>query len=133
MVVIYLLVLHFVADFVLQSRKMGKKKSESVWWLIGHMYIQFGIFMLGLLPLMAADKALMFATANALIHGLIDWNVWKLYKYSVWKRHSKDIKSMGQGNFALQWKYWEDHWFYLTIGFDQLLHGATLVGLWHLL
>ena len=25
------------------------------------------------------------------------------------------------------YKYWEDHWFYTTIGFDQLLHSATII------
>jgi hypothetical protein len=28
---------------------------------------------------------------------------------------------------AASWKYWEDHWFFTTIGFDQLLHGLTLI------
>ena len=30
-------------------------------------------------------------------------------------------------DMAVNWKYWEDHWFYTTIGFDQLLHVLTII------
>jgi hypothetical protein len=131
-----LLVLHFIADFILQSREMGKKKSSEWRWLLAHLSIQFGIF------LFVGWK---FALANALVHGLIDWNIWKLYKLSAHLRINKRVdlvylvKFMEEGKHpkpsfkknlykkeVAGWQYWEDHLFYTTIGFDQLLHGLTL-------
>lgn len=62
----------------------------------------------------------MFALANAAIHGVIDWNIWRLYKLSVIKR----FPGLKEGD---EYKYWEDHWFYSTIGLDQLLHILTII------
>lgn len=118
---IYLFVLHFIADFILQSREMGKKKSQEFNWLVRHLSIQFGIFLIGL-ALFNVRYAVEFAGLNALIHGLIDWNIWKFYKVSVYLRDKTAT--------AETWRYWEDHLFYTTIGLDQLLHGATLIGLY---
>ena len=112
-----LLVLHFIADFLLQTREMGKTKSSNPVMLAGHMLIQWLVF----LPFTNGE----FATVNMLIHGLIDWNIWRLDKYSVVQRfsqlHWKDPQQ------AASYDYWNDSWFYNTIGFDQMAHGLTLV------
>ena len=157
---VWLMVLHFIADFILQSREMGKKKSSEPKWLLKHLGIQLGVMFIGLaIPLffntmdtitaacpgcytdaqvlgtssiVALIVAFRIAFLNALIHGLIDWNIWKLYKISAYLRIKKEAK---EGNFGLawiaesgkNWQYWEDHWFYTTIGFDQLLHVSTLL------
>lgn len=106
-----LLSLHFLADFVLQSREMGKKKSQEPVWLFSHLAIQCMVFMLFV--------GWKFAIANAAIHGVIDWYIWRFYKLSVaWRFPDATVN-----NF----KFWEDHLFFTTIGFDQLLHGLTLV------
>lgn len=109
-----LIALHFVADFLLQSREMGRKKSTDWRWLGLHLGIQFMVF----LPY----AGFQFAAMNALLHGIIDRNVWKLYKLSVLMRVSKDMREGLEGS----WRYWDDHVFYSTIGFDQMLHMATL-------
>lgn len=127
---IWLLFLHLIADFVLQPRSMGTKKSEDYAYLALHIGIQYIIFVAGLSLFMDTGTAVIFSLSNALIHGVIDWNIWKLYKLSVWKRHRSDIESIGLEEFKKTWKYWEDYWFYLTIGVDQFLHGATIVGLY---
>lgn len=141
MLLIWLMVLHFVADFILQSREMGKKKSSELKWLAYHLAIQFTVFCL---------VGWKFALANALIHGVIDWHIWKGYKiiahYRLMRR--ADLSSWMNGNLNIphevrraekygellkDFQYWEDHWFYTTIGFDQLLHMSTLVILAHYL
>lgn len=136
MITVYCLFLHLVADFFLQSREMGKKKSSEKYWLYKHLSIQFAVFWVGLLPFTGIAIALYFALTNALIHGVIDWNIWKLYKYSVYRRLLKKVISTGArkdqyeagvASHAKNWQYWEDHWFYTTIGVDQFLHAATLV------
>lgn len=117
--IMLLLVVHFVADFLLQSREMGKKKSSELHWLLGHLAIQLLAFFIVLLPF--TEWAFVFALLNATIHGVIDWNIWRLYKLSVVRRFP-DVN-------PATYQYWEDHWFYATIGLDQLLHGLTLIGL----
>jgi len=120
----YLLLLHFVADFLLQSRQMGQRKSEQVKWLVGHLAIQFAVFLVG--GLLVFDNPLLFALLNTIIHGAIDWNIWKAYKWTVWKR--RDPKLFGTiDDLKKHWKYWEDHLFYTTIGLDQMLHTATII------
>lgn len=144
--IVYLLILHFVADFLFQSREMGKKKSEEPIWLIRHLFIQWFTFLIGLAFVVGPVGAIVFAAVNAIVHGVIDWNIWRLYKLSVKKRLIKngrenveysssaeyDMATGGSEEEFLRiagrnWKYWEDHYFYTTIGFDQLLHSATLV------
>lgn len=129
MELIYLFFLHFLADFVLQPREMGRKKSEQVKYLAHHLLIQWVVFFFGLMLIMP-DHFALFALVNTLVHGLIDWNIWNLYKISVWKRRRSEIELIGREEFKKTWKYWEDHWFYLTIGFDQFLHATTIVVLY---
>ncbi len=139
-----LFVLHFLADFILQSREMGKKKSVEFLWLLKHLFIQYAVFRIGL-SFMGMEDSRLFALFNALIHGVIDWNIWKLYKLSVHYRITRRLKGLGvygtnpKESLAYkityeksceQWEYWEDHLFYTTIGFDQMLHAITLYALW---
>lgn len=104
------LITHYVADFVLQSRKMGQNKSSSLKYLSLHVLIIFLCF----LPF-----GLKFAFYNALIHAIIDGTIWNGYKLSVYLRDRTATKE--------SWKYYEDDLFYSTIGFDQLLHSVTIV------
>ena len=52
---------------------------------------------------------------------IIDASIWNIYKWSVYLRDKTATKE--------NWKYWEDSWFYTTIGFDQLLHGITIIAI----
>lgn len=131
--VIVLFFLHFIADFILQSREMGKNKSSHFPTLVKHCFIQLAVFLIGgaawlsylnpgapfYIILIVAGK---FALVNAIIHGVIDWNIWKGYKYFATKRAAKLA-------VPESYAYWEDHWFYTTIGLDQFLHAATILGL----
>ena len=111
---IYLMFLHFVADFLLQSRTMATNKSSSLKYLVQHVLIQFTVFTIGVFWLPP-----MYALANACIHGLIDWHIWRLYKFSVYLRDQEATTAT--------WKYYEDHLFYTTIGLDQMLHVITIL------
>jgi hypothetical protein len=115
----YLLFLHFVSDFILQTRYMATNKSIRVSVLLEHLAIIGLTFVIGLSPLTGLLRATAYTGINIVIHGLIDWNIWNVYKYWVGRR---------LGTKRLDgFRYWEDHLFYVTIGFDQLLHALTLV------
>lgn len=141
---IKLFFLHFLADFILQPREMGKKKSSDFRWLFGHLAIQFLVF----LPFVGWRLSLM----NALAHGIIDRNIWNLYKFKVKLQIKKEVNTLVKNaplKFYKEWEqhpewkinfirtkteqaqdkfqYWEYHWFYATIGLDQFLHAATLL------
>ncbi len=133
MIIAYLLFLHFIADFLLQSREMGKTKSGNIVVLFQHLAINWTVIVL-LLPLagVSFQLAMAVSTLNAIVHGVIDWYIWRIYKLSVINRIRRAIKPQEFHMFrqlCLDFKYWDDHFFYVTIGADQLLHALTLITL----
>lgn len=128
----FMLFAHWVADSLLQTREMGRTKSEKISVLLKHVAIQAVV-----VALVAASTGYKrwaeLALYNAIIHGIIDWFIWRGYKISVFYRVKKvnyehkyyPIKDGGN-----VWMYWEDDAFYKVIMFDQFLHGITLWLLW---
>lgn len=119
MTIALLLFAHFIADFLLQPRWMAVNKSIKFKVLVQHCAIQGGVFLVFCLVLFNPLDALIISIMNTMLHGCIDWNIWRGYKY--FRRH-EDIKTF---------PWWEDHWFFVTIGADQLLHGISILfALW---
>lgn len=117
---------HFIGDFLLQSREMGRKKSKEYKWLLGHCGIIFGTSFVGLFLLLLYPAshisvwgviivASMLSLFISSLHMVIDASTWNIYS---WFRRKEDIKTF---------KFWEDHWFFVTIGADQLLHILTIL------
>jgi|SRR5690606_26793414 len=109
--IILLLVIHFIADFVLQSDNMAQNKSKSNYWLTMHVLSYIACFII-LLPIMGVS-VLYFILINFILHWIIDYVTSrmssKLYKLN--KRHE----------------------FFICIGFDQLLHAISLIVSYNLL
>lgn len=156
MLLAYMMIIHFVADFLMQSREMGQKKSSEWRWLARHLLIQFSFFLFGLgvfslFAEISAQAMLLIPILNTIVHGIIDWNIWNLYKLSAHIRIKKDLAILDKiivrdpmidheglmkeayDEEVKNWQYWNDHWFYSTIGLDQLLHCLTIIGLFALL
>ena len=131
--IVYLAVLHFIADFLLQPRSMGRGKGEisikGISYLSLHLLIQFIIFFAGLSLLLPYRISLEFAAINTICHGIIDISIWKAYPWTVWIRRRED--NYTREYLKKTWRYWDDYLFYWIIGLDQLLHFSTIVFLWY--
>lgn len=153
----YIFLLHFVADWALQSKYMSREKSNKLSVLLQHIGVHFIVFFFGGLLLLSPMQALMFSLANAVVHGVVDWYLWRFYKISVYVRRTKLIPAEKYKEWGIeprdlsyteymemlknqdfneeneeikylkdQFKYWDDYWFGFMLGFDQLLHAATI-------
>ena len=96
--ILLLVLLHWIADFVLQSDDMANNKSKSNKWLGIHCLVYIIPFLL---------IGWKFAILNGIIHFGIDWCTSRV-------------------NSKL-WEKKEIHWFFVDIGFDQAIHISTLV------
>ena len=115
--VILLLVAHYVADFYCQPRDIAVEKSYSMRALITHVVLYstslfivlfLGLYFMGFVSeLHAIQVAVGIVVVNSFFHYTIDFFTSKINSY-FWK--TKQVRN-----------------FWLTIGFDQLLHTGLLV------
>jgi len=105
-ILVYVLVIHWVADFIMQTDDMAKGKSSSNKWLLAHT----GTYTLVML---AATLSPMYAVVNGIVHTIVDY---------ITSRISSKL-----------WAKGETHWFFVVIGFDQLVHVVTLIATYGLL
>lgn len=118
-----LFLFHFIFDGLLQTRDMAVRKSSDMKVLFSHMsYIIIGILLAGLFFTgLNPQQVFIFALINTALHGIIDWNIWNVYKYSVLKR----FPEVAAGK--IKFEHWEDSWFFHFILGDQLLHNLCYI------
>lgn len=107
---------HWLADFVLQTDEMAKGKSKSFMWLIKHTSAYSVLWALaGVILLPATDfwSVVEFTAITFVFHTLQDYFTSRLNSrlYAAGKNHS----------------------FFVSIGFDQLLHFAQLLTTYNIL
>lgn len=132
--------LHYFSDFLLQGRSMGKGKVSNPYWMGGHWAIIFLPLLLGGFFLAKESlngpvgpfNILTLALCISFLHCAQDWLIWSLYKMSIKIRLRNKYKVLDSSNkdIAIEyrdWEYWDDKWFFNTIGIDQLLHYATII------
>lgn len=120
--IVALMTIHWLADFVLQSRWMAVNKGSSLKALLLHVTVYtlvlgFGVFLLAFWIIGGATSpgviegsvrfAVVYALLNGILHGVVDFITSKM--------SSALYKSQD---------YYE---FWVVIGFDQLLHTSILV------
>lgn len=113
-----LVTVHFVGDWWCQSREMAHKKSVNMKVLFKHLCIVTGVLAIPVLAVVPCRWYLLIV--NAIIHGLIDWNIWKDYKYDITCKFPCDIVAQNA------YEYWKDKRFYDIIAVDQFLHFSTI-------
>jgi len=118
----YLLLLHFIGDFVFQSREIAENKSAKFSVMNTHCMTLFTTF-LGGLYFLGCDlhKTIGFLICLYCTHFLQDTFVWRSYKWLMMQRYRSELP---------KFEYWKDSGFWSTIGFDQMMHVATMYYLW---
>jgi len=111
--VIFLLCAHFVADFCFQTQEMAQEKSKSLRALFDHVWVYTAVIMVLVAAFLFAAgldvaNAVCFAGINGVVHFGIDYVTSRINR--------------------ILYEAKETHWFFVGIGFDQLLHTSILVG-----
>lgn len=104
-----LLLVHWVADFVLQSHWQASNKSKNNEALAAHVLIYTGVLLVASLFIFGRTKEIaLFTMFNGSLHFITDYftSRWtsKLYAKQDW------------------------HNFFVVVGFDQMIHQFTLAG-----
>jgi hypothetical protein len=102
---VYLLCVHWIADFVLQLDWMATNKSKSLVALSAHV-LTYTVF-LCIMMMPYVDNVVLFALINGCLHFCIDFITSKITSY-LWSQNDR-------------------HHFFVTIGFDQWLHNVCLI------
>lgn len=114
-----LLLAHFVGDFILQTDEMALNKSKN--W--GALFLHCGAYILPFVlwgPLFVAVTFAAHFVTDA-ITSRITSKLWFI-----------TLAPRSEVNKNLRWPYFakvaegKRHWFFVMIGFDQLIHFATL-------
>lgn len=104
---ICLIFIHWIADFLLQSDAMAKSKSKYFDWLLWHTVVYSLCFFVLLMPFCGVLFAAKFAAVTLFFHTLTDFFTSRL-------------------NSKL-WTEGRIHYFFVSVGYDQWLHGAQIL------
>jgi hypothetical protein len=107
-VVIAILFIHWVADFICQTDWQAKNKSKSNKALLIHTFIYSGVWLIpALFMFNSAISAVLFFIITFICHTATDYFTSRL-----------NSKLWAQGKV---------HWFFVAVGFDQILHYVQLL------
>lgn len=112
-VILFLLSTHWIADFALQTGDQATKKSSSNYWLTQHLISYSAFWALALVALTLKlgrfdlGNIVGFTSITFVCHWCTDWVSSRVNK---WLWDKKEI-----------------HYFFVSIGFDQLLHFFQLI------
>lgn len=99
---------HFVADFICQTDKMAINKSKDINWLSIHVSVYSMVLAAFAFPVFSSSQGWeSFVIVNLMLHFCVD---------AVTSRATSFL-----------WKKNERHWFFVVIGFDQLLHALSIL------
>ena len=115
---ISLLAAHFVGDFVLQSDFVAINKSKSWKVLLFHCLIYSACFL---------PWGWKFAVVTFYLHFVTDWVTSRITS-KLWFFERRYYGADMPIDLSDDWYYVEGkrHWFFVTVGADQLIHYVTL-------
>ncbi len=106
--VIWMLLIHWIADFICQDDKTAINKSKSLFHLLKHALLYFGVLLVGYVAFLWASPetpASMLFFVNFPAHFITD---------GITSRINAQLYGAHR------------HWFFVMIGFDQFLHYSVL-------
>jgi hypothetical protein len=116
---ISILSIHFIADFIFQTRNMGKNKGKNIYWLLTHVLVYTTITIFGWALLIDSVDILYLFLLTFSTHFATDFITSKVSGYCYIK--SLETKHNNYKSSKWEWRFWS------TIGFDQLIHSITLI------
>lgn len=118
-----LLVAHFIGDFPLQTDQMALGKSKNRQDLTDHVFVYSLCFLFWGLP---------FACVTFLTHWITDYFTSRATS-KLWFFRPTGVFFNAGGDRSEMWipKGGSRHWFFVMIGFDQLIHFTTLALTYH--
>lgn len=119
MLPISMVVAHFVGDFLLQSDWMALNKSKNTSALTTHCVI----YSLCFLPF-----GILFTLVTFLLHFIVDAITSKMTS-KLWFIDTGPVKAEALRTTLYEWatiRWDRRHWFFVMIGFDQLIHYVSL-------
>lgn len=108
-----ILAIHWFADFVCQTDKQAKNKSTNIFYLLEHTIIYSLIWVIPMFFMLPTINVLPFWFITFIFHTITDYFTSRLNTYL--------------------WNKGDIHNFFVSIGFDQLLHYIQLFGTYYLL
>jgi len=140
-----ILIIHWIADFVLQTDKQAKGKSKNWWDLLSHTIIYtfvwwtpimiLLIFYSNTLPI-TGTQVFGFLGITFIAHTITDYFTSRLnsklwYQATFWQNSFNKEKYGEAYCNSITGKY--THYFFVSVGFDQILHYVQLFLTYYLL
>ena len=131
-IVLYLLVLHFIGDFVLQSNWMATNKSKDMKALTIHVGVYALTFWVGLLLCGYNEwQAFGFWAMTFVLHWIVDAVTSRITTMLWFMKFPTDAREIMEcpSKFVFSWAVLyksKRHWFFVAIGADQLIHTYCL-------
>ncbi len=116
------LTLHFIGDFILQSNWMALGKSKHWRPLTAHA-LAYCVPFVSLVFVRTVPDALVFLGLTFATHWVTDYFT---------SRVTSRLWFVRNGLWELQIDHRKRHWFFVAIGFDQLIHMWTLFVCWRM-
>lgn len=119
-----ILFFHFISDFLLQSRNMGRNKGKNIFWLLTHVTV-YSTSIFWLWFCIVGIEQYSFYTIFGLYfsifisHFITDFITSKISGYAYLKTIDRKTKN--------KQKYKWEYTFWCTIGFDQFIHAISLI------
>lgn len=108
---IFISLIHFLADFALQTHDQAINKSKSNRWLFYHVGVYSLIWLIAIVAYgYSFDTAFIFSSITLVAHFVTDWITSRIGK-PFWEKN-------------------DYHNGFVVIGFDQLLHFIQLIYCW---
>ena len=130
-----LLITHWIADFICQTHWQASNKSKNNVALLRHVLVYSAIMAVPAVIFIPSPGWFGFVLVTGVLHFGTDWFTSRL-SAELFANTVSDMQmtvwlAPGQSYKTTDWSKFNPHNFFVVIGFDQLIHQATLaVTLW---